>query len=63
MTTTHMNLAIFTLFLTFEDWKPPKIIFFKNIYISHFGDISTSEKNGSAKAQNPLAPFPLVSSS
>jgi len=22
-----MNLAIFTLNLTFEDWKPPKIIF------------------------------------
>jgi hypothetical protein len=43
LTTAHMNLAIFTLFLTFEDWKPPKSIFL----ISHFGDISITSEKGS----------------
>jgi len=33
--------------------------FFSKKIISHFGDISTSEKNGSAKAQNTTGPIPL----
>jgi hypothetical protein len=39
-----MKLAIFTLFLTFKDWKPPKYIFSKKKFISHFGAISPVKK-------------------